>query len=73
MRLDEKCGECGGAGYLSWGPGVVPALPEGGEVTCGVCNGAQRVPTEEGEALLAFLRRHYLNDEAVAHWLGGGS
>jgi len=33
-----------------------PDGPE--EIVCGVCNGRQRVPTEEGEQLLAFVRRH---------------
>lgn len=54
--LSEKCPECGGNGYLSWGPGEVHELPDGGEETCGVCDGKQRVITEAGEELLAFLR-----------------
>jgi hypothetical protein len=56
--LDEKCPECGGAGVHYLRPGEWSEKPEGGEVTCGVCDGKQRVLTEDGETLLAFLRRH---------------
>lgn len=72
--LDRKCAECQGAGAVTCGDcrgaGCL-RCGYGYEVTCGVCNRAQRVPTEEGEELLTFLRRHYLNDEAVARWPGG--
>lgn len=37
-----------------------PDGPE--EVPCGVCGGHQRVPTEDGERLLEFIRRHTLTD-----------
>ena len=40
--------------------GPEPTVPE--EARCGVCNGAQRVPTAEGQALLDFVERHLFRD-----------
>lgn len=37
--------------------GPEPEGPE--EVTCGVCEGRQRVPTEDGDRLLTFLDRRF--------------
>ena len=73
LNLDRKCSECGGSGaiqaaeWADWwerNAHLAPVdrrepEPEGPEeIPCGVCNGRQRVPTEEGEQLLAFIRRH---------------
>lgn len=53
--LSEKCPECGGTGYFWIKPGEFSGKPEGGETICGVCDGKQRIPTEDGQALLDFL------------------
>ena len=72
VELDRKCSECGGSGVVQsaewadwWERNIDRAevdrteQPDGPEeIPCGVCNGRQRVPTEEGEQLLAFVRRH---------------
>jgi len=36
--------------------GPTPEGPE--EIPCGVCDGRQRVPTEDGDRLLEFFHRH---------------
>jgi hypothetical protein len=43
--------------YAAAEAGPEPDGPE--EVTCGVCDGRQRIPTEEGQRILDFLDRHY--------------
>jgi hypothetical protein len=70
LVLDVKCSECGGAGAIqspAWAdywaardrgeiPAENPDEPE--ELICGVCYGRQRIPTELGERILEFVRRH---------------
>jgi LSD1 subclass zinc finger protein len=66
MMLDEPCPECRGVGaiqsaeWVEWfrGPRRAPYPRGPEEVRCGVCDGLGQVPTEEGQQILGFVRRH---------------
>jgi DnaJ-class molecular chaperone len=47
VAYEEKCARCDGGGRI-------------GRHTCEVCGGSGYVPTEAGERLIIFLRRHLL-------------
>lgn len=53
--LDEECPKCGGEGSVG---GVKTATFMQTAAQCPRCHGLKRAPTEEGRALLAFLRLH---------------
>lgn len=65
LVLDRPCRDCRGDGLIQsseWAEyfergatGEEPAEPE--ELPCGECEGAGSVPTQQGAALLRFLRR----------------
>jgi DnaJ-class molecular chaperone len=52
MELEEKCPTCNGSGR------------EPGGIRCETCDGKLYVPTEYGELMLIFLRRHHSLDRA---------
>jgi len=47
IELEEKCKTCGGDGRAP------------GRLRCETCNGVGSVPTENGERVLALVRRYF--------------
>lgn len=59
MQLEEICLKCTGTGTLS-GYDEDNNLYTPLTNTCKTCNGTGIVPTDEGEAILEFLRKHLI-------------
>jgi hypothetical protein len=61
LKLDEPCKACGGNGAIWRGEEEEYDQEVWGDeesVSCGECDATGRVLTDDGQELMAFLRRH---------------